>query len=37
MAKEEQFITNYKDYKAGINSRINFNKISGSLGSAVSR
>jgi DNA-directed RNA polymerase subunit beta len=31
MAKEEQFITNYKDYKAGINSRINFNKISGSL------
>jgi len=32
MAKEEQFVTNYKDYKAGINSRINFNKISGSLG-----
>jgi hypothetical protein len=37
MAKEEQFVTNYKDYKAGINSRINFNKISGSLKSALSR
>ncbi|MCR5091600.1 MAG: DNA-directed RNA polymerase subunit beta [Bacilli bacterium] len=29
MAKEEKFNTNYKDYKAGVNGRLNFNKISG--------
>ena len=29
MAKEEKFNTNYKDYKAGVNDRLNFNKISG--------
>ncbi|MBQ1879736.1 MAG: DNA-directed RNA polymerase subunit beta [Candidatus Enteromonas sp.] len=29
MAKEEKFNTTYKDYKAGVNGRLNFNKISG--------
>ena len=30
MTKEEKFVTKYKDYKTGLNDRLNFNKISGS-------
>jgi len=31
MAQEEKFITSYKNYKAGLNDRIDFSKISGTL------
>jgi DNA-directed RNA polymerase subunit beta len=31
MANEQKFITSYKNYKAGVNDRLDFSKISGSL------
>lgn len=30
MSNEEKYVTSYKDYKAGLNDRIDFSKISGS-------